>query len=150
MAEGSPENYSRSVRNWLLVRINYMSHLPNNDDERLTDDLQDLVGMLRDRRPELDPLALDAVKQRAMSRARRTTRQPRKGFFMRSRLTAFATAGFLALSTGGALALSGGGGGSGPAGGSASRHQYRPPRPCPPGFREVDHHCIPEKHHHHH
>jgi hypothetical protein len=128
--------------------MNYMSHLPKNDEERLADDLQEVARMLRDRRPKLDPLALDAVKLRAMSGARRTTSQRHKGSLMRSRLTAFATAGFLATSTGAALALSGGGGGAGPAGGSASRHQYRPPPPCPPGFVERDHHCIPEKHHH--
>ncbi len=107
--------------------------------------------MLRDGRPKLDPLTRDAVKLRALSGARRTTSQRQKGFPMRPRLTAFLTAGFLALGTGGALALSGGGGGAGHAGGgSASFHQYRPPRPCPPGYREVDRHCIPEKHHHQH
>ena len=129
--------------------MNYMSPLHNNDEERLADDLQEVADMLRDGRPKLDPLALDAVKLRAMNGAGRSTSQRHKGSLMRSRLTAFATAGFLALGTGGALALSGGGGSGGLTGGSASRHQYRPPPPCPPGFVERDHHCIPEKKPHH-
>jgi hypothetical protein len=118
------------------------------NEERFLDDLQEVADVLRDERPALTPLELDRVKLRAMSAAHRSTARRHKGALMRSRLTTFATAGFLALSTGGALALSGGGGRPGHAGGSASRRQYRPPPPCPPGFVERGHHCIPEKHHH--
>ena len=64
--------------------------------------------MLRDRRATLDPLALDAIKLRAMSGARRSTSSRQKGFFMRSRLAPVLTIAFLGLGTGGALALSGG------------------------------------------
>src|SRR5271167_153916 len=113
--------------------------------ERFPDDLQEVADMLRDRRPTLDPLALDRVKLRAMSRARRSTSSQAKGFFMRSRLTAVLTVAFLTFGTGGALAFVGGpdfGVFGGNSGGSASWHQYRPP--CPPGFIEKGHHCIPE------
>jgi len=48
-------------------------------DHKFPDDLNEVADTLRNGRPELDPLALDRVKVRAM-RARRTTRQ--KGFFM--------------------------------------------------------------------
>jgi hypothetical protein len=129
-----------------LVRINYMSPSSKGKDDRMPDDLQEVADMLHHGRPRLDPLTFDRVKLRAMSGMRQSTSQRHKGSFMRSRLTTFVTAAFLAVGTGGALALSGGGG-VGPAGGSASRHQYRPPPPCPPGFVQRDHHCIPEKHH---
>jgi hypothetical protein len=143
-----PRNFlSPSVRNRPLVRINYMNHFPSNE-ERLPDDLQEVADMLCDGRPRLDPLTLDAIKLRALSGGRRTTSHRQKGSLMRPRLSAFLTAAFLALGTGGALALSGGGGGA-LVGASASKHQYRPPQPCPPGYREVDHHCVKEEGHKH-
>jgi flagellar biosynthesis GTPase FlhF len=93
----------------------------SHNDERFPDDLQEVADALRDERPALSPLELDRVKLRAMSSARHST-SPRKGSFMRSRLTTVLAAAFLALGTGGALALSDGGGSSG---GSASFHEYR-------------------------
>lgn len=81
--------------------------------------------MLRDRRPALDPLALDRVKLRAMSAARRSNSSRDRGFFMRSRLTTLLAAAFLTLGTGGALALAGGGGSGKDSGHSASFNQYR-------------------------
>lgn len=119
-----------------------MSHSSKDKEDGFSDDLQEVAGMLRDRRPALDPLALDRVKLRAMSRVRRSTSQRRKGFFMRSRLTTAVTIGFLTLGTGGAMALAGGGhfGGFGGGGdGSASFHQYRE---CDHGKgRGGDHEC---------
>src|ERR1039458_5188764 len=115
----------------------------SHNEERFSDDLQGVADVLRDQRPALTPLELDRVKLRAMSGARRST-SPRKGFFMRSRLTALLTVGFLAAGTGGALATFGGGdfGFGGDHGGSASWHQYRPP--CDRGFSfGDDHHCHP-------
>ncbi len=113
-----------------------MSH--SHKEEPFSDDLQRVADVLRDGRPTLDPLTLDRVKLRAMSGAQRSTPQ-HKGSFMRSRMTALVTAGFLTLGTGGALALSGGGDGGG-SGGSASFHQYRPP--CEHGEgRGRDHEC---------
>jgi hypothetical protein len=106
-------------------------------EERLDDGLQQVADELRDRRPTLDPLALDAIKLRAMSRARRSTSSPAKGFFMRSRLTTVLTVAFLSLGTGGALAVAGGedfGFGSHD-GGSASCEQYRPGN----GFGDKNH-----------
>jgi hypothetical protein len=93
-------------------------------EERFADDLQEVADVLSERRPTLDPLALDRVKLRAMSAARRSTSSREKGSFMRSRLTTLLVAAFLTLGTGGALALAGGDGG-GNSGGSASFHQYR-------------------------
>src|SRR4029077_9283366 len=125
-----------------------MSH---SDDDIFTDDLQQVADVLRDGRPTLDPLALDRVKLRAMSGARRSTTPRHKGLFMRSRLMTLVTAVFLILGTGGAMALAGGGhfggfdgfgGFGGGDGGSASYHQYRPP--CPPGYEFAgDRHCRP-------
>jgi hypothetical protein len=97
-------------------------------EERLDDGLQEVADVLHDRRPTLDPLALDAIKLRAMSRARRSTSSSAKGFFMRSRLTTALTIAFLSLGTGGALAVAGGEdfGLGGHDGGSAACTQYRP------------------------
>lgn len=80
--------------------------------------------MLHDQRPELDPLALDRVKLRAMSAARRSTFSKDKGFFMRSRLTTLLAAAFLTVGTGGALALDGWDGFGHHDGGSAGFDQY--------------------------
>jgi hypothetical protein len=81
---------------------------PSHGEERFADDLQQVAEVLRDQRATLDPVALDAVKLRAMSRARRSTSSGQKGFFMRSRLATVLTIAFLSLGTGGALALSDG------------------------------------------
>jgi hypothetical protein len=110
-------------------------------EERFADGLQEVADVLRDRRPELDPLALDAIKLRAMSRARRSTSSRQKGIFMRSRLTTVLTIAFLSLGTGGALAWVGGEdlGLGGHDGGSASFNQYRE---CDHGNgRGKDHEC---------
>lgn len=115
-------------------------------EERFADGLQEVADVLRDQRPGLDPLALDAVKLRAMSRARRSTFSRQKGFFMRSRLTTILTIAFLSLGTGGAVAcvslVEGDGFGfgfGGHDGGSASFNQYRE---CDHGNgRGKDHEC---------
>jgi hypothetical protein len=101
-------------------------------EERFADDLQQVAEVLRDRRVTLDPLALDAIKLRVTSRARRTTSSRQKGFFMRSRLTTVLTIAFLSLGTGGALAVAGGVnfGLAGGGGLSASFNQYRPGPPA--------------------
>jgi hypothetical protein len=102
-------------------------------EKDLDDDLREVVDILRSRRPTLDPLAHDAIKLRAIKRARRPASSPQKGFFMRSRLTALLTVVFLSLGTGGALAcvswVEGDGFGfgfGGHDGASASCEQYRP------------------------
>jgi hypothetical protein len=115
-----------------------MSH-SHNHDEHFSEDLQKVADVLREGRPTLDPLALDRVKLRAMSAARRSTSSPHKGSFMKSRITALVSVGFLMLGTGGTMALAGGDGG-GSSAGSASFHQYRPP--CEHGQgRGGDHEC---------
>jgi hypothetical protein len=98
-----------------------------NKEERFADDLEQVAELLRDQRPTLDPVALDTVKLRAMSRARRPASSLVKGLFMRSRLTTILTVGFLSIGTGGALAVVGGAHfGLGGDDGSASCEQYRP------------------------
>jgi hypothetical protein len=96
-----------------------------HEQHGLPDELREVADVLRDERPTLDPLALDRVKLRAMSAARRVTSTRDRGSFMKSRLTTLIAAAFLALSTGGAFALAGGGGAGGKDGGSASFSQYR-------------------------
>jgi hypothetical protein len=99
---------------------------PAHGPEPVPDDLRGVADALRDRRPTLDPLALDRVKLRAMSGARRSSSARGRGFFMRSRLSTVLAVGFLILGTGGALAVAGGGNGGKKGGGNASFHQYRP------------------------
>jgi hypothetical protein len=103
-------------------------------EERFADDLQQVAEVLRDRRATLDPLALDAIKLRAMSGAHQSTSLRQKGLFMRSRLATVLTIAFLSLGTGGALAMAGGVdfGLAGHNGYSASASQYGPPSPTPP------------------
>jgi hypothetical protein len=97
--------------------------------EHFPDDLRDVADALRDQRPALDPLALDRIKTRAISGARRATAASSrpKGILMRSRLATVLTIAFFGLGTGAAVALVGhedfGLGGSN--GGSASFNQYR-------------------------
>jgi hypothetical protein len=93
-------------------------------EERFSDGLQEVADVLQDQRPTLDPLALDRVKLRAMSAARRPTSSRDKGISMRSRLTTLLAAAFIAAGAGGTVALAGGGG-SDHGGGSASFNQYR-------------------------
>jgi hypothetical protein len=108
------------------------------EDELPTDELRHVADVLRERRPTLDPFALDRVKLRAMSAARHSSSSRHKGFHMKQRLTTLIAAGLLTLGTGGTLALAGGGDGGG--GGSASFHQYKPP--CDKGKgRGGDHEC---------
>jgi hypothetical protein len=99
---------------------------PAHGQEPVPDDLQGVADALRDGRPTLDPLAVDRVKLRAMSGARRSSSARGQGFFMRSRLSTVLSVGFLILGTGGALAVAGGGNGGQKGGGNASFHQYRP------------------------
>src|ERR1700693_2166483 len=99
---------------------------PAHGPEPVPDDLRRVADALRDRRPTLDPLALDRVKLRAMTGARRSSSARGQGFFMRSRLSTVLAVGFLIRGTGGALALAGGGSGGQKGGGNASFHQYRP------------------------
>lgn len=110
-----------------------------HDDQHFSDELRHVADVLREGRPTLDPLALDRVKLRAMSAARRSSSSRPKGFLMKQRLTTLIAAGLLTLGTGGTLALAGGGDGGG-GGGSASFHQYKPP--CDKGKgKGGDHEC---------
>jgi hypothetical protein len=97
----------------------------SNKEERFSDDLQEVADVLREQRPTLDPVALDRVKVRAMSAARRSRSSRDKGFFMRSRLTTLLVAASLTLGTGGAIALADGGANDIFGGGSAGFHQYK-------------------------
>jgi len=113
-------------------------HIRDGRDEKnalhYAEDLQQVADVLRDRRAVLDPLALDAIKLRAASRARPSVSSRQKGFFMRSPLTTALAIAFLSLGTGGALATVGGVdfGLGGNHASSASVNQYRPVGGPPP------------------
>ena len=108
----------------------------SHGEERFRDELREVADALRDQRPTLDPLTLDAIKLRAMSRRRRSPSSQAKGVLMRSRLTTLLTVGFLCLGTGGALAVVGGVPPfSSSDEGSASCTQYRPGN----GFGDKNH-----------
>jgi len=110
-------------------------------DERLPDELQEVVHLLHEQRPALTPLELDRVKLRALRSAGRSAPSLGRGSFLRSRLAAVLTVAFLVLGTGGALATFGGEdfGSSGPHGASAADHEYGE---CKPGHGFGDkNHC---------
>jgi hypothetical protein len=108
---------------------------PHRKEQPLSDDLQQIADLLRDRRPTLqeqtpdtlDSLALQRVRQRVMNtKDRPSSRHVRS--FMKPRLTTLLTAGFLTLGTGETLALAGGGSSDRR---SSSFDQYR--AACPAG-----------------
>ena len=98
----------------------------SHPEERLPDELRALADALRDQRPALEPLALDRIKLRAMSGARRSRSSQRKGYLMRTRLATMLTVAFLFVGSGAALAWVGG---LTTSAGSASFSQYKE---CPP------------------
>jgi hypothetical protein len=111
---------------------------PHKKEKPLSDDLQQIADLLRDRRPTLEPqspqtldsLAVQRVRRRVMSSAGRPSSRHVRAF-MKPRLTTLLTAGFLTLGTGETLALAGGNGDSSDRS-SASFNQYR--TECPAGF----------------
>lgn len=97
-----------------------MSHW---SEDRLPEDLHEVVQRLRDERPEATGLDLDRIKLRAMAQARSS--RP-KGFVLRSRVLAVVlSVGLMAGGTGGVIAAAGGQGkGKGQPSGNS---QYCPP-----------------------
>jgi hypothetical protein len=89
-------------------------------------DLDDVIRLLRDRRPEATELELDEIKQRVL---RRAAQPPRRAQPMKSRLAILAmlVLGFI-FSTAGV-----GGAIGGLSGDSAAVSQYGTPTPTPPG-----------------
>jgi hypothetical protein len=90
-------------------------------------DFDDVIRLLRDRRPEATELELDEIKQRIL---RRAAQPPRRAQPMKSRLAILAMliVGFVFSTAGVGLAV-GGLSGSG----SAAVSQYGTPTPTPPG-----------------
>jgi hypothetical protein len=84
-------------------------------------DLERVAGRLRDERPRLDALELDAISRRIGARDGRTVSMTRRNGFMRSRLaiTGMLVAGVLFSTTGAGLAVEGISGS-----GSAAQSQY--------------------------
>src|ERR1700693_4961026 len=118
---------------------------PAHGPEPVPDDLRRVADALRDRRPTLDPLALDRVKLRAMTGARRASSARGQGFFMRSRLSTVLAGGFLILGTGGRadagvggrLPHGRGGGGEGGGGGGGGGKKGGGNRTLPPAPSSV-------------
>ena len=94
----------------------------------MPEDLERLAERLRDERPRLDALELDAVRRRIGVRAGRSASRTRRNDFMRSRLaiTGMLVAGVLFSTTGAGLAVEGISGS-----GSAASQQY-PTTPTTP------------------
>ena len=94
----------------------------------MPEDLERLAERLRDERPRLDALELDAVRRRVGARTRRSASGTRRNGFMRSRLaiTGMLVAGVLFSTTGAGLAVEGISGS-----GSAASQQY-PTTPTTP------------------
>jgi hypothetical protein len=118
---------------------------PHKKEKPLSDDLQQIADLLRDRRPTLerqapqtlDSLAVQRVRRRVMSTAERPASRHSRSFIS-PRLTTLLTAGFLTLGTGETLALAGGNGDSSDRS-SASFNQYR--TECPAGSVLVNSEC---------
>ena len=115
------------------------------DDDRFPEELRGVARRLTAERAELDPVQMDDVKRRVLTRARG---EQRRGGYMKSRLATVVTVMALVGGTGGALAMAGGGQ-NGQGQNSASQGQYRPGKGC----GDKNHHhlrddCPP--HHHHH
>jgi hypothetical protein len=89
-------------------------------------DIDDVIRLLRDRRPEATELELDQIKQRILRRAA----QPRRAQPMKSRLAILAmlVLGFVFSTAGVGLAVGGLSGSD-----SAAITQYATPTPTPPG-----------------
>jgi hypothetical protein len=114
-----------------------------NDDH--FEGLSNVEDALRRQRPTAEPLELDQIKLRAITKARKSPRT--RGFAMRSRLAAVLTCAFVGLGTTGAIAWSGNQGGGGSHGGSGGYEQYRPP--CHDGSNWDGHGCHRDHHHGH-
>ena len=85
------------------------------------ENLDEVVGRLREHRPEASALELDQIKMRAMARA--ASSRPR-GAVLRTRLlVALCSLGLMAGGTGGVIAAKGGN----PGKGNASKGQYGSP-----------------------
>jgi hypothetical protein len=101
------------------------------DHERIPDDLRDTADMLRAQRPDVSPLELDRIKQRARAQAARGVSTEARLGRPRRALPTVVTALALMVGLGGAFAIAGGGPPSGVGGnGSAADSQYRPGKGC--------------------
>ena len=90
-------------------------------------DLDDVIRLLQDRRPEATELELDEIKQRVL---RRAAQSPRRAQPMKSRLAILAmlVLGFVFSTAGVGLAVGGLSGSN-----NAAVSQYGTPTPTPPG-----------------
>jgi hypothetical protein len=87
------------------------------EQRQLPEGLEALAARLRAERAQADPLRLDQIKRRVITRCS-TTR--RRSTFMKSRIATIATVLGLLGGSGGAIAIAGGGSSGGPIGGAAS------------------------------
>ena len=118
----------------------------HREDDRLPEELRDVAQRLRAERAELDPLGMDDVKRRVLTRARG---EQQGGGYMKSRLATLVTVMALLGGTGGALAVADSG--SGDHGqGSAAKGEYWPGKGCGDFKHNHDRDGCPTPHHKHH
>jgi hypothetical protein len=77
------------------------------NENRIPDELQDVVERLREERPQASGMELDQIKLRAMARADRTPVSDGKGRFMKSRLVTVMLVGGVLAGGAGAMAVTG-------------------------------------------
>src|SRR4051794_13416228 len=99
--------------------------MENENEKRLSAELEELGARLRAERPEASALELDRIKSGVLMRASRDASRQGKGSFMKSRLATILVAfGLLVGGVGGVYAATGGNPGSGGSSGSAPNNQY--------------------------
>lgn len=100
--------------------------MSTSENERFGEDLEPVASWLRAQRPDPDPLKLDQIKRRAMTRA---SHRERGIPFVKSRIATIITIVGLAGGTGGALAVAAHNG-SNSSKSSAASGQYKPGWGC--------------------
>lgn len=97
------------------------------DEGQVPDELEAVTARLHASRAQADPLQLDQIKQRVMTRAAAPNR---RSMFMKSRMATVFSVVALLGGTGGAIAVASHGASGSATGGGASEAQYHPGKGC--------------------
>ncbi len=103
------------------------------NENRIPDELQDVVERLRDGRPQATPMELDQIKLRAMARANRAPGPSGKGSFMKSKLVSLMLVTGVLAGGAGAMAVTGAIPQQPNSPPASVRSQYCPPKSHQPG-----------------